>query len=117
MQTKHWLIGLTLVALLALTACADSVRHAGSPTVPVTRESPPRDWGRDTETIVRAALEFCDAVGDMVIQIGAASRCVLGFLTCLILPLACLGAWALSNLGRILGMMALQDNVRSLFHD
>lgn len=61
--------------------------------------------------------EFEGAVGKIVTQIGQAAPNILGFLTCLVLPLAWLGAWTLTNLPRILGLMTLRDNVRSFFRD
>jgi hypothetical protein len=114
MRDNQCLIGFSILVLLTLTSCAQPAQ-AGGPT-PVSNTNPPRDWGRDLDTALRATTDFFDAVGDLVVQVGQVSRCALGFLTCLLLPLAWLGAWTLSNLSRILGLMSLQDNARAFFN-
>jgi len=107
----RWIISLSLIVLFAYTgfAYASSGPGADTPTA--------RDLGRSLQTAIIGAWELVGAVGDIVVQIGEASPQCLGSLICLVLPLACLGAWTLSNLGRILGMMALRDNVRSFLRD
>jgi hypothetical protein len=102
-----------VLALIAIFACA-GLAYAGStggPTYPV------RDVGRSIQIAIVGAWSFLGAVGDTVTQVGETAPQVLGVLTCLLLPLAWLGAWTMSNLGRILGLMALRDNVRSFFHE
>lgn len=102
---KFGFIGLTLIGLGA-TAYAGGT--SGEPTSSVIAS---------IHVAVVSIWEFEGAIGNIVTQIGQAAPNLLGCLTCLVLPLAWLGAWTLTNLPRILGLMTLRDNVRSLFKD
>lgn len=104
---KFWFVGLILIGLAGTTIYAGG--EGSSTTTP------------NLITSIRIAIasvwEFEGAVGKIVAQIGQAAPNILGFLTCLVLPLAWLGTWTLTNLPRILGLMTLRDNVRSFFRD
>jgi hypothetical protein len=104
---KFWFTALMLLGLLGATVYAGG--ESSSATAP--------DIIRSVGIAIVSVWEFEGAVGKIVTQAGETVPNVVGFLTCLVLPLAWLGTWTLTNLPRILGLMALRDNVRSFFHD
>lgn len=116
MQNHDWLIALVLIGLLGVTACAGSAYASPKPAT-VATTNPEPDLGRSVQAAIRSAWDFGGAVGETVTQFGKTAPSCLGFLTCLVLPLAWLGAWTLSNLPRILGLMTMRDNLRSFFRD
>ncbi len=104
---KSWFVGLMLLGLFGATVYAGG--ESSSAAAP--------DMLKSISIAIVSVWEFEGAVGKIVTQVGEVAPNILGFLTCLILPLAWLGTWTLTNLPRILGLMALRDNVRSFFHD
>lgn len=116
MQNGNWLTGLTLIALCGSTACAGSAYASDQPNQ-TRATNPGRDFVSSVQTAIQSTWDFGGAVGEIVTQFGRTAPNCLGFLTCLFLPLAWLGAWTLSNLPRILGLMTLRDNLRSFFRD
>jgi hypothetical protein len=116
MQNKNWLIGLTLIALCGSTACAGSAYASNQPNQ-MSTTNPERGFVKSVQTAVQSTWDFGGAVGESITQFGQTAPNCLGFLTCLVLPLAWLGAWTLSNLPRILGLMTFRNNLRSFFRD
>jgi len=116
MRENDWLISFALLGLLVMTACAGPAYAGPNPDQVSTKSTDP-DWGRSVQLAIRSTWDFGGAVGEIVAQFGRAAHHCLGFLTCLVLPLAWLGAWTLTNLPRILGLMTMRDNLRSFFRD
>jgi hypothetical protein len=104
---KFWFSALMLLGLFGATVYAGG--EGSGTTAP--------DLIISIGVAISSVWEFEGAVGKIVTQIGQAAPNILGCLTCLVLPLAWLGAWTLTNLPRILGLMTLRDNVRSFFRD
>lgn len=104
---KLWFIGLTLLGLFGATVYAGG--ESSSATIP--------DVIGNIGIAIASVWEFEGAVGSIVTQLGQTAPNILGLLTCLVLPLAWLGTWTLTNLPRILGLMTLRDNVRSFFRN
>ncbi len=100
------------IVLLLLGLAGATVYASGEDPNPTTP-----DVMRNIGTAIVSVWEFEGAVGNIVTQLGQAAPNILGLLTCLVLPLAWLGAWTLTNLPRILGLMTLRDNLRSFFRD
>ncbi|MCX7839937.1 MAG: hypothetical protein N2559_10865 [Anaerolineae bacterium] len=105
---KFMFVGFVLIWLLGTTVYGDGIR--------VPPEASPNLLASLHITVIHA-WELAGDIGRIVTQLGQAAPNVLGCLTCLVLPMAWLGAWALSRLPRILGLMTLRDNVRSFFKD
>ena len=102
---KFWFSALMFIGLFGATVYADGE----SVTTP--------DIIKSIGIAIVSVWEFEGAVGKIVTQVGQVAPNILGFLTCLTLPLALLGTWTLINVPGILGWMTMRDNVRSFFHD
>ena len=115
MRNKFWLVLISLLIILVLEFITNSGSAKADSPFDSTRKVP--DLVRSAATIVKNMWAFFGAVGEMAQQVGAVSPHILCLVICLAMPLLFIRVWALMNLGRILGMMALRDNVRSFLRD